>query len=199
MERQLTGLISVFRPFACRVRSGLTAHVAMLGLVTAGCGGQINPQSLATGALESIPASALAIAAGHKVPVGSPTEVYSRIARGALSCWLGGQGELRKTHSFHAVAAPRHKGGFSRIIIYRKPKVPDPKTKGVQAFRIDISKQGNSALVAAENLKLPKALGEKMVVDTHRWASGEEGCIEGGLREGWSPDLTKTTSKTGKK
>jgi len=165
-----------------------------------GCGGKLEPDSLATGALEAIPASALALAAGTKTPVGTPTEIYTRIARGALSCWLGGQGELRKTYAFHAVASPRHEGGKSRIIIYQKPTKAQSGQRGLAAFRILISPKGRSAVVQAENLKLPKELGERMILDTHRWAAGEEGCIEGGLTEGWRADLNVARpKKTGKK
>jgi len=175
--------------FAYRFAGARGAFMVVMGLVVSGCGGQLDSNSLATGAIEAIPASALALAAGTKTPVGTPTEIYTRIARGALSCWLGGQGELRKTHAFHAVASPRRDGGRSRIIIYQRPQKAKSGERGLAAFRILISPQGSSALVQAENLKLPKALGERMVLDTQRWAAGEVGCIEGGLREGWRADL----------
>ncbi len=46
----------------------------------------------------------------------SPTDVYTRIARGALTCWFGAAGPLKGTHIYHAEAAPASQGDKPRSI-----------------------------------------------------------------------------------
>lgn len=153
----------------------------------AGCAnGQLDTKSLTINAVESIPAAPLAILEGNRIPKGTPIEIYTRIARGAHGCWLGGPLALRKTHKFHAAAVPEQQGGNSKIVIFERPRKGAPNLKGLQAFRIIISPQGVSAHVEAQNLRFPDEIGKQMVLDTHRWASGEEGCVDGGVREGWA-------------
>ena len=47
--------------------------------------------------------------------VGTPTELYTRIARGALNCWFGATGPLKGRYIYHADAKPASQGGGSVI------------------------------------------------------------------------------------
>lgn len=155
-------------------------------------------QSGATGALQAIPQAAQAIVPeAVKAPVGSATEVYTRVARGALTCWMGGHGGMRQTHLFQADAKPRSEGGAAQIDIHErlesKPNIP-----GRRVFTVSITPLGEGASVKVENLGLPPQRGEEMRADVDRWAAAEEGCLKEPITEGWAVPAVDTSADKGK-
>lgn len=116
--------------------------------------------------------------------VGSPTEVYERIARGALSCWFGTAGPLKAEYVYHAEADPPGKGGKAEISIHERNRIYDTP-KGARVYRIAIAAESDTTTLSFENLKLPDPLAAKMEADARRWGSGAIGCAEA-QAGGWS-------------
>ena len=104
--------------------------------------------------------------------VGSPTEVYTRVARGVLTCWFGAAGPLKSTHIYHAEADPASKGGKSEIEIFRKdPTAPDPRS--LRAYRILIQPSGSSSTkVEVENLTIDEPLASRLGSDVSSMVQG---------------------------
>ena len=135
----------------------------------------------------------------YRPPVGTPTAIYTRIARGALTCWLGAHGPLNKTHKFYANAEPAHRGGGSRIVIYEIPNDPQRKL-GDRAYSIIIDPDGASGRVRTENTRLSKKLAAEFDDDVMRWAANKQGCVKASqLAEGWSANIPKNQKKPKKK
>lgn len=158
------------------LRPAFIGIAAAVGLFGTGCSG-ITPLSLPslpqlTGTVTEAPI------------VGSPTEVYERIARGALSCWFGTNGPLKVNYVYHADAEPAGKGGKAEIIIHERDRVSD-NPKGPRAYRIAITPDGEATTLLFENLKLPDPMANTMEADARRWGAGAIGCavIDAG---GWS-------------
>lgn len=118
--------------------------------------------------------------------VGSPTEVYTRIARGVLTCWFGAAGPLKSTHIYHAEADPASKGGKSEIEIFRKdPTAPDPRS--LRAYRVLIQPSGSSSTkVEVENLTVEEPLASRLGSDVVRWSKAEGGCGDSPVTGGWA-------------
>ncbi len=136
-------------------------------------------QSNAAGALKAIPTTAQAlIPKPIKPPKGSATEVYTRIARGAMKCWLGPERPLNGSHLFQAEAKPRSQGGAARIDIHERI-AEAPNQPGRRVFSVLIDPVGPNASVRSENLALPAPLAEAMTEDANMWAAKEESCIAG--------------------
>lgn len=135
-------------------------------------------------ALPSLPEIAAALSLNDDEVVGSPTEVYSRLARGALSCWFGAKGALKANYIYHAEAEPASKGGKSEIVVHERDRTSE-NPKGLRVFRVVVEPKGKSASVAVENLQLPAPLAQSMDADVRRWAAGAIGCAKGG--PDWSP------------
>lgn len=145
----------------------LSAGLALAALVAGGCE--------TASPLPALPDIAEALSLNDDEVVGSPTEVYMRIARGAMACWFGSSGPLKLNYVYHAEAQPAAKGGKSEIVIHERDRKSDNQ-KGLRAFRVQIKPSGESADVAVENLKLEGALATEMEADVRRWASGAIGC-----------------------
>ena len=172
--------------------------IAGLVALAAGCSSNVKLEDLqagATGAIQAIPQAATALVPkAVKQPVGSSTEVYTRIARGALTCWMGGHGGMRKTHLFQADAKPRSKGGAAQIDIHERLK-GKPNVPGRRIFAVSITPVGEGASVTAENLGLPQEQGEAMLADVERWAAAEEGCLKEPITEGWATPVVDTKKR----
>ena len=158
------------------LRPAFICVAAAIGLFGAGCSGT-TPLSLPslpqlTGTVTEAPI------------VGSSTEVYERIARGALSCWFGTNGPLKANYVYHADAEPAGKGGKAEIIIHERDRVSD-NPKGPRAYRIAITPDGEATTLLFENLKLPEPMSKSMEADARRWGSGAIGCAPD-EEEGWS-------------
>jgi len=116
--------------------------------------------------------------------VGPPTEVYARVARGAMACWFGTSGPLKAEYVYHAEAEPAAHGGNAEIDIHERDRTSD-NPKGAQAFKVGITKDGEATSLAVENIKLPDPMAKSMEADVRRWAAGSIGCTEGD--KGWEP------------
>lgn len=140
-------------------------------------------------------------ATGNPV-IGTPTELYTRIARGALTCWFGQDGPLKSDYIYSAEAEPASKGGKSEIIIHAREKA-SPAPRGVRVFRITVTPNGERAQLDVENLKLAEPLGARMKTDVDRWAAGEIGCASTEGASGWAPkrpdDLLEEPGPSSKK
>lgn len=142
-------------------------------------------QSNATGALTAIPAAATALVPKVvKPPVGSATEVYRRVAHGAVTCWLGVHGGMRATHLFQADAKPPSEGGAAQIDIHERLN-DKPNFPGRKVFAVSIKPVGENASVSSENLGFPESKGDAMKSDVERWAANEQGCLQEPITEGW--------------
>lgn len=166
------------------------ALLALPAVVTSACSNGLETASLAKLQVPELPK--IALPEGAPPVVGTPTEVYTRVARGALTCWFGTNGPLKGTHIFNADAEPPHKGGRAEIIIHERD-LQAPSPRGLKAYRIQIAPDGERTTIAVENLKLAKPLGEVMEQDVRRWGTGEIGCRE--TAPAWA-DAAPATAKT---
>ncbi|MEO1544048.1 MAG: hypothetical protein AAFR75_08530 [Pseudomonadota bacterium] len=181
------------------MRHRLVMVAVLFGSGAAGCAATLDPSSLTTGALQ-LPKLPMAIPQGFGSPVGSATDVYARVARGVLTCWLGPNGELKNTHLFHAVSQPERMGGLSQIAIYQRQKAKSRK-RGAKAATITIEPFGGSANVSFENLRLDDKLADRFNANVHSWAAANEGCEPKGIKEGWEarPPVSVNNSPTSAK
>jgi hypothetical protein len=150
-----------------------------------GCSGATPP---------SLPAISQIIGVVSEAPiVGTPTEVYERVARGAMTCWFGTGGPLKAGYVYHAEAEPASKGGKAEILIHERDRTSD-NPRGPKAYRISIAPDGEVSKVEIENLKLPEPQAKSMEADVHRWGAGAIGCADadGG---GWSPNAPDPASE----
>jgi hypothetical protein len=133
---------------------------------------------------------------------GTATEAYTRIGRGALTCWFGAAGPLKGVYIYHADAEPPSKGGKAEIVVRTRDKdATDPRS--LKAFAVDILPTPEGTRVDVENLKVEAALAERLRADVFRWSANEEGCGEAPVTAGWSaapkPATQPTAAKTKKK
>jgi hypothetical protein len=133
--------------------------------------------------------------------VASPVEVYSRVARGALKCWFGPEGSLKKTHVFHAKVDPPDKGGTADIGVHTREA---GSSHGVlRAFGVTITPSGSGSLIEAQNVRFPEPQAAIMIADVNRWASGKSECAIVGMG-GWdaarptTPPEASQVAQTGK-
>lgn len=134
---------------------------------------------------------------GAKV-VGTPTELYTRIARGSVTCWFGASGPLKGRHIYHADAEPESKGGAAEITIFVKDTTAGPDPKALKAFQIAIKPTGGTPELGVENFKIEEPLATRLKADVARWAAGEEECGQGAITQGWDarqPAAGKTKPK----
>jgi hypothetical protein len=130
--------------------------------------------------------------------VGTPTEVYTRIARGVLTCWFGADGPLKASYIYHAEAEPASKGGRSEIkIMTRDREADDPRA--LRAYRIAISPSESKTKVETENARLPEPLAARLKADVERWSRDQEGCGEAPVTAGWSAEPTSEPEPAQKK
>ncbi|MFV0296845.1 MAG: hypothetical protein ACK5JT_12080 [Hyphomicrobiaceae bacterium] len=153
------------------VRGTLMAAAVAGGL--AGC----SPQSLQLPKIE--PASKPEGAEGV-VQMSSEedaTEVYSRVARGALKCWFGSEGSLKADYTFHAKAEPMSDGGAAQISIQTR-SAENRNWGALTAFRavIKTRQNGSGTSVETENLRFSKEQGVAMTGDIRRWLTGVQDC-----------------------
>lgn len=126
--------------------------------------------------------------------VGTPTELYTRIARGALTCWFGASGPLKGKYMYHADAAPPSQGGRSEIkILVKDDTAADPRS--VRAYRIVIAPGDVNSILETENSKIPEPLATSMGADVRRWAADDEGCSAAPAAGAWTADQAAPDTK----
>lgn len=152
---------------------GKIASRASALVLLCGCSGGPEAPSAALPKLTDLTAALPEI---QTPPEGSATELYARIARGALGCWFSPQGGMKKDYIYHAEADAPSRGGKAEIVVHmRDPTQPNPR--GAKAYKVLITpKDESSATVTTENLRMPEAQGALMTADVNRWAKGEQGC-----------------------
>ena len=149
-------------------------------------GGCANNGDSPTAALPNLPAlPKIALPEAPPPVVGSATEVYERIGRGAMACWFGADGFLKASHIYEAAAEPASKGGKAEILIRARDNAAETP-RGVKAFRISIAPSGeDETTVVAENLKLPEDMANKMKKSVAAWSIGEQGCDPDTFKGAW--------------
>ncbi len=120
--------------------------------------------------------------------VGTPTEVYTRVARGVLTCWFGASGPLKGAYIYHAEADPPSKGGASVIDVHIKDLTVSKDPRALRAFRVAIGPGPDKTKLETENFKLPEDLATHLSSDVNRWAADEEGCGGSPIATGWTAD-----------
>ena len=164
----------------------LAAATTALATTLGGCAGSGESPTAALPSLPALPKIALPEA--PPPVVGSATEVYERIGRGAMACWFGADGFLKSTHIYEATAEPASKGGKAEILIRARDTAAE-SPRGVKAFRITILPSGNEETsVVAENLKLPEPTAARMKKSVTAWSIGEQGCEPDAVNGAWQPE-----------
>lgn len=169
----------------------LLAPLLVLAATLAGCTGDGSPPALSLPPPEAPTDGASAIQqliTPQGFVVGTPTEAYTRIARGVLTCWFGAAGPLKASYIYHAEAAPASKGGASEIkIMTRDQDAEDPRA--LRAYRVLISPSAdNKTQVEIENVRIPEPLATRMKQDVERWSRNQEGCGESPVTAGWGAE-----------
>lgn len=109
------------------------------------------------------------------IVLGTPTDVYAQVARGALGCWFGADGVLKGTHVFHADAAPPSRGGAAEITVHERDTTLRD-SRGPRALRISIEAVPGGVRVVTTTIKIFSPLAELMTRDADTWARGGVGC-----------------------
>lgn len=104
-----------------------------------------------------------------------PSEIYSRLARGAMACWFSPNGPLKQTHAFHADVAPPSDNAGAEIVIHERDRAA-PSPLSLRAYKITIARTPEGTAVAEQNFKLPESLAATMAQDIRRWAGGNLDC-----------------------
>jgi hypothetical protein len=145
----------------------------------------------------SMPSLGALLPAETKV-VGSPIEVYTRVSRGALTCWFGASGPLKGTYIYHGEADPPSRGSRAEFVIHTRDKAAsDPRS--VRAFRVGIAPGEQKTQIEVENISIPEPLAARLKADVIRWAGDQEGCGENPVTTGWSAADTPAPPSSSKK
>lgn len=178
--------------------------VLTIAAATAGCSATLPDVSVpapksAAAADAGIPSATVALQGGllpQDLVAATPTEVYTRVARGVLSCWFGAAGPLKARYIYHAEAEPASKGGASEIkIMTRDAAADDPRA--LRAYRIVFAPSDGKTRVEIENVRIPEPLATRLKLDVKRWSRDEVGC-EDPVTAGWSAEERIETSATRK-
>ena len=139
--------------------------------------------------LPSLDSVAALTAPAEAPPKGSATELYTKVARGAVGCWFGATGPLKKDYIYNAEADAPSRGGKAEITIHNRD-ASQPNPRGPKAYLIKIDpKDESNATIATENLKMPEPMAEIMAADVNRWSRGDTGCAGTSTAANWSPQV----------
>jgi hypothetical protein len=145
-------------------RHGYLVLAILAAFLSVSCEAQLGSPTLGASNLET----------GSLAP-GNATDVYVRIARGALGCWFAANGQLKETHIFYAEAAPSSSGGDGEIVIHERD-TSQPSPRGVKVFRIRLINESGGTRVIVDGRKLPADVLDKMMKDVDLWAHEGTGC-----------------------
>ena len=129
-------------------------------------------------ATQTITASLPKVAAVESEPgrvEGSPADIYALIAAGSLGCWFAVNGQLKKSHIFHADVDPPSKGGAVEIAVHERDQTGQ-STWGSKAFKISLVASGGQTEIEIQNLKMPEDMAKTMRADAFGWAQGSKEC-----------------------
>jgi hypothetical protein len=101
-----------------------------------------------------------------------PIEAYSLLAQRIKYCWLNPTAPRLPNHGFYS-DLPAGEVKEAKMVVYEK--APDGR-RGTTVFKVDITAESEGALVAAQNVRLDKALEASFKADLARWATGDERC-----------------------
>jgi hypothetical protein len=154
----------------------------------------------------SNPAGSSDSAAGIPVAgaIGSATDIYSRIATGAMACWFSVNGPLKKDYIFHAAAdAPSRGGGGKAVVTIHQRDLTAANPRGPKAYVVEINPSGGgTANVTVDNRKMSDVYAAAMTDDISRWSKGEDGCRGPSTVAKWPPmpgEVVAETPKPAKK
>jgi hypothetical protein len=147
--------------------------VCAISLVLGACEGT---GVLKTASLSSLPK--LPTITGHSSSHGESThEIYSRVARGAKTCWFGPGKPLVKGYVFEGEAASDVDGGAAEVAVHvRTPDQPNPR--GGKVFIVSITKVADGSKLEMESRRIPDTMAEQLRADVARWA--KTGSVECG-------------------
>jgi hypothetical protein len=153
----------------CQKSATASGGVALLGMagVLAACA----LAGCSTATLPTLPKLEMPVVAYKE----EPSEIYSRIARGAMACWFSPNGPLKQNYAFHADVAPPSDNAGAEIVIHERDRAA-PSPLSLRAYKILISRKPEGTAVEEQNLKLPEPLGAAMSQDVRRWAGGNLDC-----------------------
>jgi hypothetical protein len=168
---RLVGMVDAAMP-----RPGSTAVALALAALAGACASTSLPTLLPPGSVgDGKPAATGGAAEAAFIAPGTPIEVYTLVARGALNCWFGADGPLKATHLFHADAAPPATGRATEIVI-RERDATLRDQRGPRAYRISFASEASGVRVGAQALKFDAAVAQAMAKDVEVWSKGGAGC-----------------------
>jgi hypothetical protein len=195
-----------------RVSLGRAAPVLVLVAVAlAGCGSTDLLKTSSLSALPDLPKLPASIAiTGHTSSHGENThEIYSRVARGAKTCWFGPDKPLTKGYVFDGESASDADGGAAEVAVHvRTPDQPNPR--GGKVFIVSITKVADGSKLEMESRRIPDAMAEQMRANVARWAKtgsiecspvtvpGEEVAVNAPPLPERKPAVKKATAKSKK-
>ncbi len=107
---------------------------------------------------------------------GSVTDVYSRIAGRALTCWFSTDGPLKASHVFSAEAPPPSTGTAAEITIFEKD-IGAANPRGSRAYRMSLTRESDDATrLTLQAGKLPTDLAQAMEQDVLAWGQSRDSC-----------------------
>lgn len=158
------------------VSTWAAAGSCLIALTLVGCSGTDLLNTASLPALPALPAS-MAITAHSSNHTESTHEIYSRVARGAKTCWFGPGKPLVKGYVFDGESASDADGGAAEVAVHvRTPDQPNPR--GGKVFIAGITKVADGSKIEMESRRIPDALAEQMRADVARWA--KTGSVECG-------------------
>ncbi len=164
-------------------------EIVAMGLVASGCSSMSEGPSWTMPDAPKLPtldSVAALTAPAEAAPKGSATELYTKVARGAVGCWFGATGPLKAAYIYHAEADAPSRGGKAEITIHqRDPGNTNPRGPKAYLIKIDPKDESN-ATIATENLKISEPMATNMAADVNRWARGDSGC-GASTAAAWSP------------
>jgi hypothetical protein len=149
------------------------AVVCAIAIVLGGCEGTAILKTASLSNLPSLP-TVTAYSSSHSE---STHEIYSRVARGAKTCWFGPDKPLVKGYVFDGEAASEVDGGAAEVAVHvRTPDQPNPR--GGKVFIVSITKVADGSKLEMENRRIPDGMAEQLRADVARWA--KTGSVECG-------------------
>jgi hypothetical protein len=157
-------------------RPAWAAAGCLVALMLAGCGSTELLKTASLAKLPSLPTS-IAITAHSSNHSENTHEIYSRVARGAKTCWFGPGKPLVKAYVFDGEAASDADGGAAEVAVHvRTPDQPNPR--GGKVFIVGITKVADGSKIEMESRRISDIMAEQLRADVARWA--KTGSVECG-------------------